>query len=286
MKDWQYPYPVKTVVLSDSSQIAYVDQGKGEKTLVFVHGLGSYLRAWQKNIDALQTDYRCIALDLPGYGKSADAEGAQSMDFFSDVLIDFMKQLELENVVLIGHSMGGQISIHTALKKSELLDKLVLVAPAGFEEFTEKDHTFFKTFVTPGIIKASTIAQIEKNFHLNFYDMPDDAQFMIEDRLYMRETEAYDRYCGMIPKCVLGMLGAPVFDRLSEIELPTLIFYGANDALIPNKYLHPELTVEKVAESGAKQFKNAELHFVDKAGHFVQWEGNEEVNEKIRLFVR
>ncbi|MEM9848930.1 MAG: alpha/beta fold hydrolase, partial [Bacteroidota bacterium] len=101
MKDWAYPYKVKTVVVKDSLEIAYVSVGEGEKTLVFVHGLGSYLRAWQKNIDVLKKDYRCLALDLPGYGKSADAIGTQSMDFFSDVLIDFIQQLELKNVTLV-----------------------------------------------------------------------------------------------------------------------------------------------------------------------------------------
>ncbi|MEM8525692.1 MAG: alpha/beta fold hydrolase [Bacteroidota bacterium] len=285
MKDWQYPYKVKTVLLKDSSAIAYVEEGTGEHTLLFVHGLGSYLKAWQKNIDELQKNYRCIALDLPGYGKSIDAVGNQSMAFFSDVLIDFIQQLELEKVVLVGHSMGGQIAIHTALKNSSLLEKLVLVAPAGLEQFTEKDHIFFKTFITPSIIKATPVVQIEKNFHLNFYDMPEDAQFMIDDRLQMRETKEYDRYCEMIPKCVIGMLEAPVFERLSEITLPTLLFFGKEDALIPNKYLHPELTVEKVAKSGAEEFKNAQLYFIDKAGHFVQWEGSTEVNEGIRLFV-
>jgi len=151
--------------------------------------------------------------------------------------------------------------------------------------FTEKDHAFFKTFVTPSIIKATPVAQIEKNFYLNFYDMPEDAQFMIKDRLYMRETEEYNRYCDMIPKCVVGMLEAPVFQFLSVIELPTLVIFGQEDALIPNKYLHPELTVGKVAESGVEHLKNAQLHFVEKAGHFVQWERSEEVNEKIQLFV-
>ncbi|MFC1852317.1 alpha/beta fold hydrolase, partial [candidate division CSSED10-310 bacterium] len=58
--DLQYPYPVKTLTVQDSIKVAYVDEGTGEQTLIFIHGLGSYLPAWQKNINALKERYQTL----------------------------------------------------------------------------------------------------------------------------------------------------------------------------------------------------------------------------------
>lgn len=283
--NWIYPYDVQTVELPDAKRIAYIDEGEGTSTLLFIHGLGSYLRAWQKNIDALQANYRCIALDLPGYGKSAAAVGPQTMPFFAETVLQLIEALDLQQVTLVGHSMGGQIAMHTVLTDSSAIDRLVLMAPAGFETFSESDRAFFNTYVTPEIIKASTEEQIRNNFNINFYDMPEDAQFMVADRLKMRATDAYEAYCNMIPKCVQGMLEAPVADRLGDISLPTLVFFGEADRLIPNTFLHSDLSVEKVAQSGATAIPNSRLVMVPKAGHFVQWEGEALVNKTIIDFV-
>ena len=80
------------------------------------------------------------------------------------------------------------------------------------------------------------------------------------------------------------MLQEPVFDLLKQISLPTLVIYGANDELIPNRILHPTLTTLQVAEAGAQELPNSELYLLDAAGHFVQWEQADKVNELLSLF--
>lgn len=286
MQDWIYPYEVHKVQVSDSVEIAYVDEGAGAQTLLLVHGMGSYLKSWTKNIEALKSDYRCIALDLPGYGKSSKDDYTHSMTFFADAVQQFIEKLQLKNVVLIGHSMGGQISIQLTLRKLPNIEKLILIAPAGLETFTESEKRWFKNVYTAAFIKATPTEQIIKNFEINFHEMPEDARFMIDDRLFMRETVEYDIYCEMIPQCVQGMLNEPVYERLPEINLPTLILYGKNDQLIPNKFLHPALTTTQVAESGHKQLPHSQLQLFDACGHFVQWECAEGVNEAIRTFLK
>lgn len=287
MEKWNYPYDVQTIELSGGKEIAYIDTGKGPQTLLFVHGLGSYLRAWDPIIEDLKSDYRCLALDLPGYGKSAAAVGSQSMDFFAKTLLEFINRLTLDSVTLVGHSMGGQIAITTVLQDSNAIDRLVLVAPAGIETFTASDRNFFQTFVTPEIIRASSTEQIQANFELNFHAMPDDARFMIEDRLTLRaDTAAYRAYSEMIPKSVMGMLEAPVRERLSELRLPTLLFFGLSDRLIPNTILHPSLRVQTIAEEAQAAIPGSQLVFVSEAGHFVHWEGTAQVNAAIRTFLQ
>ncbi|WP_233752659.1 alpha/beta fold hydrolase [Flavilitoribacter nigricans] len=286
MQDWQYPYDVHYAVLSDSIEVAYVDEGKGDRTLLFIHGLGSYLRAWDQNIAKLKKRYRCIALDLPGYGKSSKGAYAYDMSFFAHTVRQFIDALGLENVVLVGHSMGGQIALHTVLQDPEGIDRLVLLAPAGFETFTAEESAWMKNVYNAALIKATPAEQIVKNFEINFFEMPDNARFMIDDRMYMRETVEYDRYCEMVPRCVKGMLNEPVFDRLSGIDLPTLIIYGQEDRLIPNPFLHAGLNTETVARSGHDAMPNSTLLLLPEAGHFVQWEQAKAVNKALRKFLK
>jgi pimeloyl-ACP methyl ester carboxylesterase len=286
MLNWTYPYPVHTVRILDSLEIAYIDEGAGEYTLFFVHGMGSYLKSWTKNIEALKLRYRCVALDLPGYGKSSAGVYPQSMTFFADAARGLIERLRLENVVLVGHSMGGQIGMHVAIRGLPQLEKLVLIAPAGFETFTEAEKRWFESVYTPAFIQTTPATQIERNFELNFFQMPDDARFMIEDRLLLRETAAYETYCDMIPRCVRGMLDEPVYERLPDITLPTLILFGNDDALIPNRFLHPTLSTAEVARDGQSRIPGSELRLLDACGHFVQWECADEVNAVIEGFLR
>ncbi|MEO0787781.1 MAG: alpha/beta hydrolase [Bacteroidota bacterium] len=284
---WTYAYEVHYVDLDEFTQIAYVDEGPEEPaaTLLFVHGLGSNLQAWRKNIAALSETYRCVALDLPGYGKSSLGDYPFSMTFFADIIRQFSEQLDLDNIILIGHSMGGQIAMHTALNEQLKLKGMVLLAPAGIETFSEQDAAWLKQVVTPVVIKMTPPAQVVKNFEANFHDMPDDARFMIEDRMQLIETPEFESFAEMIPRCMAGMLDEPVRDRLAEISVHTLVVYGESDGLIPNKYLHPDLSVQQLGEAAHEAIPNSQLIFIPEAGHFVQWEGSAQVNRIIEAFV-
>lgn len=281
-----YVFEVKELTLPDYQTIAYVDEGSGSETLVFVHGLGSYLRAWEKNIHELSGFYRCIALDLPGYGQSGASPEGYHPKYFAAVLAQMMAKLALKNVILVGHSMGGQIAIQLGLDYPESIKKLVLVAPAGLETFSDAEKMWFKQIYTPAFVAAATPEQVRQNYQLNFFKMPEDAETMINDRIQQMQTEGFAAYCEMIPQCVMGMLEQPVFDRLSELKLPVLILFGKEDSLIPNKFLHPGLTTEAVAAMGIEKIPHAQLHMVSEAGHFVQWEKPTEVNQSISDFVK
>lgn len=286
--DLQYPPNTRMITLPSGIQIAYTDEGEATNgpTLVMLHGLGSNLKCWQKTTEILGKQARCIAIDLPGYGKSGKGEYPYDMAFFAKTLREFVQTLGLQNLVLVGHSMGGQIAVTALLQDSTLAQKLVLLAPAGFETFTEQEKAWFQMVYTPALLKSTSAEQIRKNFELNFSKFPPDAEFMIQDRLAMRETAAYDQYCNMIPQCVMGMLQQPVFEQLSQIKTPTLILYGENDALIPNRLLHKTLTTKQVAESGQGRLPHSQLQYILGAGHFVQWEGAEQVNQAILNFVK
>lgn len=286
MADIPYPADTKYADLPDGTRLAYTDAGAGDHTLVMIHGLGSNLKAWQKNTAVLSREYRCIALDLPGYGRSSKGDHPYTMHFFADHLRTFIRQLQLKKVVLVGHSMGAQVALTALLQDSTLAERLVLLAPAGIETFTPQEKAWFSMVYTPALLKATPPEQIRKNFEANFVQFPADAEFMIQDRMAMRASPEYEAYCAMIPQCVNGMLQEPVYERLSGIKTRTLMLFGADDALIPNRYLHKSLTTRAVAEDGRQRLPNCHLEMVPNSGHFVQWEGAEVVNAAIARFLK
>jgi pimeloyl-ACP methyl ester carboxylesterase len=283
--DIDYPYPVLKQAISGGIEIAYMDQGSGKETILFIHGLGSYAPAWKKNIEELKSSYRCIAIDLPGYGRSSKGEYEGSMTFFSKSVIAFMDSLGLDQVNLAGHSMGGQISIVTSLSHPDRVKKLLLFAPAGIETFTEGEKQWFRDIISAKGVMLTPLDAIESNLGSNFYKMPDDAFFMVEDRYAMTGAgEEFLWYCYIIPKSVSGMVDQPVIKDLPKISQPTLIVMGAADQLIPNRYLHGG-TSRKIAEKGGELIPNSRVEVVKKAGHFVMFEKASEVNALISDFV-
>jgi pimeloyl-ACP methyl ester carboxylesterase len=261
-----------------------VDEGNSKQVLIFVHGLGSYLPAWQKNIGVLKEKFRCIALDLPGYGKSSKGPYPIGMAYYANILSEFLKKMDIPSAVFIGHSMGGQIVMTLAIQKPKIVEKLILVAPAGIEIFTQGERDWFKQVVTVKAIQATPPQQIRANIVANFYKMPKDAEFMVIDRLRLRQAKDFVLYCLANQQSVAGMVDEPVFDYLGEIKQPTLIIFGENDNLIPNPYLHGGKT-EDIAKTAAQKIPNSTLVMIEKCGHFAQFEKPEVVNQAIIQFL-
>lgn len=285
MDELQYKHQVKKKYLEQSKySIAYTDEGKGDKTIIFIHGLGSYLQAWIKNVDVLKNDYRCISIDLPGYGKSSKEPHSGLMTFYAGVVNEFVKEMKLENVYLAGHSMGGQISMTTALFYPEIVRGLILVDPAGFEPFNKGQRQWFKNVMTLDGVRLTTPEAIQNNLATNFYRLPADADFMISDRMVMRTAKDFNAYCYAVVQSVGGMVDNPVLDYLQDIKVPTLIFFGENDNLIPNRFLNPGRTVD-IARNGADKIKNSKLIMVPQCGHFMMFEKPETFNAEVKTFL-
>lgn len=81
------------------------------------------------------------------------------------------------------------------------------------------------------------------------------------------------------------MLAEPVYDQLKSIQQPTLIIYGQQDMLIPNRYLHPQLTTDKIAKDANNSIANSQLKMINNAGHFVHFDQPTTINNMITDFI-
>jgi pimeloyl-ACP methyl ester carboxylesterase len=277
-------YPVQfQKILFDSVNIAYIDEGTGSQTILFVHGLGHSYIGWQKNIDYLKQYYRCIAIDLPGNGRSTGGNYPYSMIFFAECLYEFIKSKNLKNVILCGHSMGGQIAMSMAYKHPESIERLVLCAPAGFELFNDWEKSLYRNTMFFVDLVSNEENSLRKAVQNSFYIMPDTAPALVQQLVDLMKLQDRSQYRKMLEACISAMLDEPVYGFLSSISMPVLVIFGERDNMIPNRFIHPT-TTKKLAEKAVEQFPNATLEMIGQCGHFVQWEKAVQVNGLIRSF--
>jgi pimeloyl-ACP methyl ester carboxylesterase len=279
--------PVKQLLVVKNIKMAYIEKGKGS-TILFVHGLGGNLSHWQKNFHVLSTTFHCIAVDLPGYGHSDKlfTIDKDQLQFYADVLSSFIKKKNLKKIVLAGHSMGGQIATIVALQNPKLISKLILLAPAGLETFTEAEAKIMINATPAAVFEKQEEAAIRYNYRQNFYQQPADVEMLIQDRLRLKICPDIKQYTQAVSNSIKGMLAHPIRKDLGNLIQPVLILFGENDGLIPNRILHPNLKRGDMLTEVAHQIKRNKIISIPGAGHFVQFEQPGEINKEIKFFLQ
>ena len=108
----------------------FIERGNSSKTLIFLHYFGGEAASWQWVIPQLEQDFRCIALNLPGFGGTKPMERPSIMGMAQWALRE-LALLDVYDFTLIGHSMGGKIALQMAALPSEMeIHQLVLLAPS------------------------------------------------------------------------------------------------------------------------------------------------------------
>lgn len=264
-----YGFPVKYI--GESPKIGYVDVGNpsAEKTLVLVHGLASNLGYFKLMIPELAKSYRVVAIDLPGYGHSEKGDFPYGMKWYAEQVRSVIQALELKNVYLSGHSMGGQIAMTYALNWPDELKALVLLSPAGVEPFRAGEGKWLSGVITIEGTMKTTEEQARVNLSRNFYNWSEDYEWLVEERMRLAKSkEEFREFAYAVDRCVQAMLSEPTTDRLGDIKVPVTFIYGKYDGLIPNPYLHPGFTAD-VFKKGQEAIPGSQLIEINNAGHML-----------------
>ena len=137
--------------------------------------------------------------------------------------------------------------------------------------------------ISPDLIFKTSNNQIRLNYNSNFFNMPVEAEEMIADRITIKDDEDFYAHCTVVSNSLLGLLNEPVFDHLALITIPTLIFFGKEDLLIPNRSIH-QTTTEEVAILGSSKIKNSKLILLNECGHFLQYEKPDQFDSSVISF--
>ncbi len=277
---------VKKISLHNKIEIAYTDTANAASaaTLLFIHGLANYRKVWYWNIAGLQHRYRCISVDLPGNGQSSRGDYPYTISFYSECIREFIQLLDLSNVVLVGHSMGGQIALYLSLQYPSLCPKMILAAPAGLEYFSPYEVVMMKQSVMLGNLFPMDEMHLSQAVENSFY-VPSAIMRTIIDELHQLIRQ-HDRlmYRKMVERCIHSMLDTPVYSSLELIATDTLVLFGNQDMLIPNRLLHGS-DVVAMASAAVKKMPSARLEIIKNAGHFLQIEKADEWNKSVISFL-
>jgi len=279
-----YQFPVVKTQIEPGLTIVHTAMGDGSP-VVFIHGLGSYIPAWNKNLLPLSKHFRCIAIDLPGYGKSSKSLHPGTMDYYAEVVIKLMDKLGINKFNICGHSMGGVIAFKLAIEFPERVDKLFLSAPGGAETYSEDEKLLVENFISTERMINNDDKQIRNNVLVNFHHFPLDAQFMISDRIAIRKAGEFPLHAEIIARSASGVINSDVPFRLSGVKSKTMIIFGDNDKMIPNRFVHPELTPQKMIDTFKQNIQSVNIKIYPECGHFPQFEHPEIFNRDLIEFI-
>lgn len=264
-------------------RVATHETGAGDPPLVLVHGLGSDLRVWMHNLQALAQRHRVVAFDLLGFGRSDKPAGVGALADHVACVRALVQSLG-GRAVLVGHSMGGQIALHTALAHPEIVVGLVLSAPAGLERFDREDARRIRSVVVDEYTRYASPMQVALRHAQLFHRVPSGAWPLLRDRLAVIGGPDFPAYCRAVTRSVAAMLDEPVIDALHRIDAPTLVTFGRHDGLIPNRFLH-RLQLEPMARDAVARLGSGRLEMIADAGHMPQLEQPERWNALVTAFL-
>lgn len=230
--------------------------------LVFVHGAGSSHLIWSLQLREFSKLYRTIALDLSGHGKSENHEGEPSIEksFTEDVTV-LIDHLNLENFILVGHSMGGGVAmcytLHDNVRKPKAL---VLVDTSsnldlsklrsGLVKETLEDRVYF--------FKSRIFENYTETYQLKKLD---DDMRLANPQVLARDLSACNKF--------------DITERLREIDIPVFVIVGSNDDII----------TPAIAAEFEKKLPRADIAIVKNAHHIPMVEQPEEFNRLFRKFI-
>lgn len=268
----------KIFKLGNNQDIRYVDTQDGTSILVFIHGMGSNLDNWCKLIEPLSKDYRCILIDLPGYGWSTPFPESFTLRSCVKVIHQLLFHLEIYECTIVAHSMGGQIGILFAQDTKIRINELVLIAPAGLEQFNEDDLKWIVENITVEFLKLMDKGAVTQMVRKNFYNKDINIERILRPRLaVMDDPIFYHTYCTTIVESYQAMLKEKTIIGKTKISIPVSIFFGLEDYFIPHRILHKNMSLAKVVEMADLLFTDYQHTFLIDCGHFPQWEKPEKI---------
>ncbi|NVK84069.1 MAG: alpha/beta fold hydrolase, partial [Cytophagia bacterium] len=117
-------------------EINFKTQGDGFP-VILIHGFCEHLEMWNYIIEQLSEDYKVIAVDLPGFGKSPLLSSPISLEIVAQTLVDWLKNQGIDQAVFLGHSLGGYVSLALAEMFPELIKGFGLIHSTAFADTEE-----------------------------------------------------------------------------------------------------------------------------------------------------
>ncbi|MFN8376899.1 MAG: alpha/beta hydrolase [Anaerolineae bacterium] len=275
----------KTTVYKIEGQALHVhEDGPQDATVaLLIHGWSSSWYALSPLFPVLGGRYRMMAVDLPGYGESPRLPERTTIPAYVDLLANFIKQITNKPVVLIGHSMGGMISLTMALRYPELVERIVALCPT----ISGKLSTFINLFVSPITMmeRFPLVAGMFSIFEPHMFDVTDrlmrpasfaDRTHITQDEYVKLKFDARRPGQGRVrAECYWAMRNNDLRGKIGKLEVPTQVLWGMEDNTVPLRD----------ASAVALEMPDADLRIIPNAGHWPQFEARETTRRYVKAFL-
>lgn len=237
---------------------------------LLIHGWSSSSFTWAPILPSLRKRYRCYAIDLPGFGKSPAPATPPTIDGYADLAGQIIEQLSDRPILVLGHSMGGQIAATLALRNPMVIERMVLLNPALSGRLSKRvnmliaPHVLVERFpFLEWLIYILAQTPLDyTDYLLKPSNFAERAQLNADDYQRIRE-DARRRGQGKIRAiCFRAMKHGDLRGKLGRIEPPALVIWGAEDDIVPLRD----------AGAVADEWPRADLRLVPNAGHWPQFE--------------
>jgi pyruvate dehydrogenase E2 component (dihydrolipoamide acetyltransferase) len=262
--------PEPATIEAGGRRIRYLEMGAGDgPPVVFIHGFGGDLYSWQFNQEALAEDHATYAIDLPGHGGSSKDLGGGHMHIgaFASAVIAFMDAKEIAKAHLVGHSLGGAVSLDLALNHPDRVASATLVCSAGLGPEINMAYI-------DGFMQAKRRKQLQPVLEMLVADPAMVSRDMIEDVLKYKRLDGVEAALNRIVDDTFagGRQALVLTGRLAELTVPVQVIWGKQDEILPVS--HSEGLPASVP-----------VTVLGDAGHMVHMEKAAEVNDKLRAFI-
>ncbi len=261
----------------NGKKIFYKKIGTG-KPLALVHGFAEEGGIWDKQIDSLKNNFTLIIPDLPGSGKSDNmnrptaSNPVTTMDEYADCIKAILEAEKIKSCVMIGHSMGGYITLAFAEKHTDMLNGLGLIHSTAYADTEEKKAVRKKSIQ---FIRAQGASEFIKQSAPNLF-----SAYTVKNHPEMIE-ELINKYDNFNPDALVfyyeGMMQRPDrTDLLRQFNRPILFIMGENDNVVPL-----EQSLRQSHIPGLSY-----IHILENVGHMGMWEATEDVNNFLTAFIK
>ncbi|HBZ95417.1 MAG TPA: alpha/beta hydrolase [Pseudomonas sp.] len=213
------------------------DEGRRDdpEPILLLHGTSASLHTWEGWVKELAPQRRVISLDLPGFGLTGPfPNGDYRVEHYTAFLLALLDHLQVKRVVLVGNSFGGQLAWRFALAHPERSARLVLVDAAGYPRNAESVPIGFRLAGIPALAPLMSRllprSMIESSVR-NVYGDPDRVDDELVERYYQLTLREGNRQA--LRQRFAQAPSGELHERIGELQLPTLIIWGARDRLIP-----------------------------------------------------
>ncbi|MEL6114107.1 alpha/beta hydrolase [Photobacterium sp. SP02] len=269
------------ITTSDGTQIYYKDWGKGQPIL-FSHGWPLSSDDWDNQLVFFgHQGYRVIAHDRRSHGRSSQTWHGNNMDQYADDLAELINQLDLNNLIMIGHSTGGgEVAHYLGRHGTDRVAKVVLVgAVPPLMLKTENNPKGLPIDVFDGIREGTleNRSQFYKDVTMPFYGYNRSGAKVSEG---VREAFWLQGMMGGLKgqlDCIHEFSEVDYSDDLKKIDKPTLILHGDDDQIVP---------IEASALESAKLVKHATLKIYKGSSHGLAKIEAERFNQDVLAFIK